>query len=124
MTLKPSSVSLFPKMLTLPVVALATLAAIIASQAIISGVFSLTAQAVHLGFIPRIRILQTSEDNPGQVFVRSVNWLMAGLCILLVIVFKTPGIWLEAYGIADYRDHGHYAYLFTGSTCARCAIAV
>ncbi|WP_419779108.1 potassium transporter Kup [Maridesulfovibrio sp.] len=104
--------SLFPKMLTLPMVALATLAAIIASQAIISGVFSLTAQAVHLGFIPRIRILQTSEDNPGQVFVRSVNWLMAGLCILLVIVFKGSEHLAGAYGIAITGTMVITTYLF------------
>lgn len=104
--------SLFPKMLTLPMVALATLAAIIASQAIISGAFSLTAQAVHLGFIPRIRILQTSEDNPGQVFVRSVNWLMAGLCITLVVVFKGSEHLAGAYGIAITGTMIITTYLF------------
>ncbi|WP_415716775.1 potassium transporter Kup [Maridesulfovibrio sp.] len=104
--------SLFPKVLTLPMVALATLAAIIASQAIISGAFSLTAQAVHLGFIPRIRIRQTSEDNPGQVFVRSVNWLMAGLCIMLVIVFKGSEHLAGAYGIAITGTMIITTYLF------------
>ncbi|WP_320008819.1 KUP/HAK/KT family potassium transporter [Maridesulfovibrio sp.] len=104
--------SLFPKVLTLPMVALATLAAIIASQAIISGAFSLTAQAVHLGFIPRIRIRQTSEDNPGQVFVRSVNWLMAGLCITLVIVFKGSEHLAGAYGIAITGTMIITTYLF------------
>ena len=104
--------SLFPQFLTLPMVALATLAAIIASQAIISGAFSLTAQAVHLGFVPRIPILQTSEDNPGQVFVRSVNWLMAALCILLVIFFRESENLAGAYGIAITGTMVITTYLF------------
>ncbi len=104
--------SLFPKFLLFPMVGLATFAAIIASQAIISGAFSLTAQAVHLGFIPRIRILQTSEDNPGQVFVRSVNWIMAALCILLVITFKQSEHLAGAYGIAITGTMVITTYLF------------
>ncbi|NDV21911.1 potassium transporter Kup [Desulfovibrio sp. JC022] len=104
--------SLFPKFLTLPMVGLATFAAIIASQAIISGAFSLTAQAVHLGFVPRIRILQTSEDNPGQVFVRSVNWIMAALCILLVIFFRESENLAGAYGIAITGTMVITTYLF------------
>ncbi len=104
--------SLFPKFLTLPMVALATFAAIIASQAIISGAFSLTAQAVHLGFIPRIRILQTSEENPGQVFVPSVNWVMAGLCILLVLFFEGSEHLAGAYGIAITGTMVITTYLF------------
>ncbi|WP_320175096.1 KUP/HAK/KT family potassium transporter [Maridesulfovibrio sp.] len=104
--------SLFPKFLMLPMVALATFAAIIASQAIISGAFSLTAQAVHLGFIPRIRILQTSEENPGQVFVPSVNWVMAGLCILLVLIFEASEHLAGAYGIAITGTMVITTYLF------------
>ncbi|TIH14031.1 potassium transporter [Marinifilum sp. JC120] len=104
--------SLFPKFLMLPMVCLATLAAIIASQAIISGAFSLTAQAVHLGFVPRIRILQTSKDNPGQVFVGSVNWIMAALCILLVIFFKQSENLAGAYGIAITGTMVVTTYLF------------
>lgn len=104
--------SLFPKYLTLPMVVLATFAAIIASQAIISGAFSLTAQAVHLGFVPRIRILQTSEDNPGQVFVRCVNWIMAALCIILVLFFKESEHLAGAYGIAITGTMVVTTYLF------------
>ncbi|CCO24606.1 potassium transporter Kup [Maridesulfovibrio hydrothermalis] len=104
--------SLFPKFLLLPMVGLATFAAIIASQAIISGAFSLTAQAVHLGFIPRIRINQTSEDNPGQVYVRSVNWIMAVLCILLVVFFKESENLAGAYGIAITGTMVVTTYLF------------
>ena len=104
--------SLFPKAILLPMVGLATLAAIIASQAIISGAFSLTAQAVHLGFIPRIKIFQTSELNPGQVYVSSVNWLMAALSILLVISFKQSEELAGAYGIAITGTMVITTYLF------------
>lgn len=104
--------SLFPKFLLLPMVGLATFAAIIASQAIISGAFSLTAQAVHLGFIPRVRIMQTSQDNPGQVFVRSVNWIMAVLSILLVVSFKQSENLAGAYGIAITGTMVITTYLF------------
>ncbi|WP_027722626.1 potassium transporter Kup [Maridesulfovibrio zosterae] len=104
--------SLFPKFLLFPMVGLATLAAIIASQAIISGAFSLTAQAVHLGLIPRIHIEQTSEDNSGQVFSRSVNWLMAALSILLVISFKESENLAGAYGIAITGTMVITTYLF------------
>ncbi len=104
--------SLFPKIMTIPMVVLATFAAIIASQAIISGAFSLTAQAVHLGFVPRIRILQTSEDNPGQVYVRSVNWIMAAMCFLLVVVFKESQNMAGAYGIAITGTMVITTYLF------------
>ncbi|NDV28477.1 potassium transporter Kup [Desulfovibrio sp. JC010] len=104
--------SIFPKFLTLPMVVLATFAAIIASQAIISGAFSLTAQAVHLGFVPRIRILQTSKDNPGQVYVRSVNWIMAALCIFLVLYFKGSEHLAGAYGIAITGTMVITTYLF------------
>lgn len=104
--------SLFPDFMMLPMVVLATFAAVIASQAIISGAFSLTAQAVHLGFIPRIRIVQTSKDNPGQVFVRSVNWIMAAACILLVIIFEGSEHLAGAYGIAITGTMIITTYLF------------
>ncbi|MBI9110181.1 potassium transporter Kup [Maridesulfovibrio ferrireducens] len=104
--------SLFPKTILLPIVGLATLAAIIASQAIISGAFSLTAQAVHLGFIPRIRVFQTSELNPGQVYVGSVNWIMAALSIFLVISFKHSEELAGAYGIAITGTMVITTYLF------------
>ncbi|WP_432736385.1 potassium transporter Kup [Maridesulfovibrio sp. FT414] len=104
--------NLFPDFLMLPMIGLATFAAIIASQAIISGAFSLTAQAVHLGFVPRIRIFQTSEENPGQVFVPSVNWIMAVLCILLVLSFKGSEHLAGAYGIAITGTMVITTYLF------------
>ena len=79
---------------------LATAAAIIASQALISGAFSLTTQAIQLGCLPRFRVRYTSEHSVGQVYVPSVNWMLAAACILLVVSFKTSAALAGAYGIA------------------------
>ena len=79
---------------------LATAAAIIASQALISGAFSLTTQAIQLGCLPRFRVRYTSEHSVGQVYVPSVNWMLAVACILLVVSFKTSAALAGAYGIA------------------------
>jgi KUP system potassium uptake protein len=83
-----------------PLVALATMAAIIASQALISGVFSLAMQAVRLGYIPRLKIDHTSATAFGQVYVHSVNWVLALACCVLVIGFRTSGSLAAAYGVA------------------------
>jgi len=91
---------LAPQMLQLPLTILATLAAIIASQALISGAFSLTAQAVQLGCMPRTRVLYTSEHSIGQVYVPTVNMILAVSCIVLVIIFQTSTALAGAYGIA------------------------
>lgn len=91
---------LAPEALQLPLTILATCAAIIASQALISGAFSLTTQAVQLGCIPRLRILYTSEHSMGQVYVPGVNHLLAVACILLVVFFKSSSALAGAYGIA------------------------
>jgi KUP system potassium uptake protein len=91
---------LAPEVLQLPLTILATAAAIIASQALISGAFSLTAQAVQLGVMPRTRILYTSDHSAGQVYVPAVNHVLAVACILLVITFKTSAALAGAYGIA------------------------
>ncbi len=91
---------LAPEMLRLPLTILATAAAIIASQALISGAFSLTTQAVQLGCLPRIRVLYTSEHSMGQVYVPAVNHVLAAACILLVIAFETSSALAGAYGIA------------------------
>jgi KUP system potassium uptake protein len=91
---------LAPPMLQLPLTILATLAAIIASQALISGAFSLTTQAVQLGCMARVRVLYTSEHSVGQVYVPAVNHILAVACILLVIMFKTSAELAGAYGIA------------------------
>jgi KUP system potassium uptake protein len=84
----------------LPMVVLATLAAIIASQALISGAFSLTRQAIQLGYAPRLEIAHTSSLEMGQVYVPQVNWGMAVATILIVIGFKSSSALAAAYGIA------------------------
>ena len=91
---------LAPEMLQLPLTILATGAAIIASQALISGAFSLTTQAVQLGCMSRVRILYTSEHSMGQVYVPVVNHILAVACILLVVTFKTSSDLAGAYGVA------------------------
>jgi KUP system potassium uptake protein len=83
-----------------PMVALSTAAAIIASQAIISGVFSLTRQAIQLGFLPRMRIVHTSEMAEGQVYLPDVNALMMVAAIALTLYFKASDNLADAYGIA------------------------
>jgi len=83
-----------------PMVALATAATIIASQALISGTFSVTMQAVQLGFLPRLSILHTSSTEYGQIYMPSVNWLLMIACILTVVGFRTSSNLAAAYGIA------------------------
>lgn len=91
---------LAPEWARLPLVILATLATIIASQAVISGAFSVTRQAVQLGFLPRLRILHTSASAVGQVYVPFVNWTLLVLVILLVLGFRSSSNLAAAYGIA------------------------
>ncbi len=83
-----------------PLAVLATCATIIASQALISGAFSLTAQAVQLDYLPRMRVVHTSSDHSGQIYVPTVNWLLAIGCIGLVVGFRTSNNLASAYGIA------------------------
>ncbi|MEO6093675.1 MAG: potassium transporter Kup [Novosphingobium sp.] len=89
-----------PDWARLPLVLLATLATIIASQAVISGAYSVSQQAVQLGFLPRIRIEHTSAKAAGQIYVPLINWGLLVLVILLVIGFKTSSNLAAAYGIA------------------------
>ena len=89
-----------PQSLLLPVVILATCATVIASQALISGVFSLTAQAVKLDYLPRIKILHTSQSQEGQIYVPLVNWLLMAACVGLVLGFRSSSNLAAAYGIA------------------------
>lgn len=91
---------LAPESMRFPLTLLATFAAIIASQALISGAFSLTTQAAQLGCLPRFRIRHTSDHAVGQVYVPTVNWTLAACCILLVLSFKTSAALAGAYGIA------------------------
>jgi KUP system potassium uptake protein len=83
-----------------PLVAIATLAAIIASQALISGAFSLTRQAVLLGYAPRLDIAHTSPDEMGQIYVPQVNWALAICTILIVLGFQSSSALAATYGIA------------------------
>ena len=89
-----------PEPVLLPVVILATLATIIASQALISGVFSLTAQAVQLDYLPRIAIRHTSQQHSGQIYVPLVNWVLMVACVGCVLGFRTASNLAAAYGIA------------------------
>ena len=88
-----------PEMLRFPLTILATCAAIIASQALISGAFSLTTQAVQLGVLPRFRILHTSDEEAGQVYVPAINSFLAVACIILVVEFGSSAALAGAYGI-------------------------
>jgi len=89
-----------PELLHYPVVALATVAAIIASQAMISGAFSITRQAVQLGFFPRVTIVHTSEHQEGQIYIPEINNALAVACVMLVLAFQDSSRLATAYGIA------------------------
>jgi len=89
-----------PEWAITPLAILATMATVIASQALISGAFSLTVQAVQLDYLPRLAILHTSERHIGQVYVPLVNWLLMVGCVGLVIAFRTSSNLAAAYGIA------------------------
>jgi KUP system potassium uptake protein len=91
---------LAPDALRMPLVLLATAATVIASQAVISGAFSVTQQAIQLGFIPRLRITHTSEAAAGQIYIPLVNWALMVMVILLVLTFGSSTNLGAAYGIA------------------------
>ena len=91
---------LAPGWFLVPLVVLATAAAIIASQAVISGVFSMTHQALQLGLVPRLRVIHSSAETMGQVYVPSVNWLVCAATIGLVLYFGSSNDLANAYGIA------------------------
>ena len=99
-TVKNPFFFLAPDMLRLPLVLLATLATIIASQAVITGAFSVTQQAIQLGFIPRLHITHTSEHAAGQIYIPVINWGLLFMVLMLVINFKTSSNLAAAYGIA------------------------
>ncbi len=91
---------LAPEMLRLPLVILATFATFIASQAVISGAFSITHQAIQLGFVPRLSIRHTSEEEAGQIYIPSINWALMIAVIILVLTFQNSSSLASAYGIA------------------------
>jgi KUP system potassium uptake protein len=95
---------LAPEPLLLPLIVLATLATVIASQATISGAFSATQQASRLNFLPRLRVMHTSEVAQGQIYIPVVNWLLLVLVLALVLGFRSSGALASAYGIAVAGD--------------------
>jgi len=99
-TVKNPFFFLAPEMLRLPLVILATFATIIASQAVISGAFSVTQQAIQLGFIPRLHITHTSESAAGQIYIPLINWALMIMVIVLVLTFRSSTNLAAAYGIA------------------------
>jgi KUP system potassium uptake protein len=90
----------FPPALLLPAILIATLATIIASQAVISGAYSLTQQAIQLGFLPRLRIVHTSTHERGQIYSPAVNWILLGAVVLACLGFGNSSAMASAYGIA------------------------
>jgi len=89
-----------PENVRLPLVILATMATVIASQAVISGAFSVTQQAIQLGFVPRLRIEHTSAATAGQIYIPLINWMLMTMVIILVLFFRTSSNLTSAYGIA------------------------
>ena len=90
----------FPSWAVLPMVVLATIAAVIASQATISGTFSLTKQAIQLGYLPRMRVVYTSDRTMGQIYLPLVNWLQYAFVVAAVLGFQSSTNLGAAYGIA------------------------
>jgi KUP system potassium uptake protein len=123
---------LAPKWALYPLVIMATMATVIASQAIISGVFSLTRQAIQLGYLPRMQIVHTSQAEIGQVYMPTVNWTLMFCTIALVIGFRSSTNLAGAYGVAVSttmiittilayvvaRDQLHWSVLLAGSITA------
>src|ERR1700736_3277530 len=91
---------LAPNWALIPMVVLATFATVIAAQALISGVFSLTLQAMQMGLCPRAKIIPTSVDEAGQIYVPAANWLLMTGTLLTVILFRSSENLAAAYGIA------------------------
>ncbi len=91
---------LYPDWALLPMVLLATAATVIASQAVITGAYSLTRQAIQLGLLPRLEIRHTSEALAGQIYMSRVNWLLLIAVLLLVVMFRSSSALASAYGIA------------------------
>jgi KUP system potassium uptake protein len=92
--------AIVPSWAMVPMVLLSTMATIIASQAVITGSFSLTRQAIQLGYLPRMRITHTSAAQVGQIYIAPVNWLLMVCCIGLVIGFQSSSKLAAAYGVA------------------------
>ncbi len=91
---------MLPEFGRVPIIILTIMVAIIASQAVITGAFSLTQQAIQLGFIPRLRIMHTSESAAGQIYIPAINWALMIMVLALVFFFKSSSNLAAAYGIA------------------------
>ncbi|KCY29125.1 potassium transporter Kup [Acinetobacter baumannii] len=91
---------LVPQWALYPMIIMATMATVIASKAVISGVFSLARQAIQLGYLPRLSIKHTSESEEGQIYVPFLNWLLLIAIIILILIFKTSSNLASAYGLA------------------------
>lgn len=91
---------LVPEWALYPMIFLATMAAVIASQAVISGVFSLARQAIQLGYLPRLNIKHTSDSEQGQIYVPLLNWVLLAAIIVLILIFQTSSRLSHAYGLA------------------------
>jgi len=91
---------LAPEWAIYPLVFMATVATVIASQAVISGAFSLTFQALQLGYFPRVNIIHTSKDERGQIYIPQINWILFIGTVSLVLLFKTSANLASAYGVA------------------------
>jgi KUP system potassium uptake protein len=103
---------LVPRVLLYPMVILSTVATVIASQAMITGVFSLTQQAVQMGFFPRVHIVHTSAQTQGQIYIKSINFALMVACIGLVLVFGESSRLAGAYGIAVTATMGITSLLY------------
>ncbi len=101
-----------PRWALYPLVGLTTIATVIASQAVISGAFSLTRQAVQLGYLPRLGIKHTSRREIGQIYISSINWLLAAASIGLVLGFRSSSRLAAAYGVAVTTDMVFATVLF------------
>ena len=104
--------NLAPAWALIPFVALTTMATVIASQAVISGAFSLTRQAVQLGFLPRVVVEHTSETHIGQIYIPGLNWVLMIACIGLVLGFRSSSNLAAAYGVAVTTDMVFTTILF------------
>ena len=89
-----------PEAFTLPLVILATIATVIASQAVISGAYSMTSQAILLGFVPKMKISYTSDNEIGQIYMPTINWFLLIVVVAVVLAFRSSGNLAAAYGIA------------------------
>ncbi len=95
---------LAPEWATLPLVGLAAMAAVIASQALISGAYSVTKQVIQLGYLPRLQIRHTSAKDTGQIYMPFVNWSLFVMIVLAVVMFRSSSNLAAAYGIAVTMD--------------------